>query len=235
MTLRFSLSSHSDRGRSPVQHDRFLQAPFDGGLLVAVMDGVGKRKEAGVASESVRCALEEYISRNAQVAKETPVSALHQASARAIASLAHTVGATTCTALLLLEDGRAAVGHIGDCVAFRCREGVLSLLAKPDRSEEGLRTHSLHREVTGPRTATAGWRAWMEKPSEPGDVYLLASDGCWESVRTAGLKRTLTAPEPWERAAEDLVRASLDAGSTDNITVVLVRVELPGREALPEA
>jgi protein phosphatase len=224
MTLTFRLSTWSSQGQRAEQNDRLLQAPFPGGLLVAVMDGVGKHKHAGVAAEAVRRALDEYITQNASVARETPVSALYQASARAISALADTLGSTTCTALLLLEDGRVAVGHAGDCVAFHCRAGEFAVLTPLDQSEEGHCTRALQRETPGRRTAS-DWRAWMDKPAEPGDAYLVASDGCWQGVGQEELKRTLMAPEPWDRAAEDLVRAALASGSTDNSTAVLVRVE----------
>ncbi len=226
MTLTFSLSAWSSQGQRSEQNDRLLQAPFAGGLLVAVMDGVGKHKHAGVAAEAVRRALDEYIAQNDSVARETPVSALHQAAARAISALVDTLGSTTCTALLLLEDGRVAVGHVGDCVAFHCRAGELSVLTPLDQSEEGHCTQALQRETPG-RSSASHWRAWMDKPAEPGDVYLLATDGCWQGVGQEELKRTLTASDPWERAAEDLVRAALAAGSTDNSTAVLVRVGEP--------
>lgn len=101
---------------------------------MAVMDGVGKHKHAGVASKAVRRALDEYIAQSANVARATPVTALHQASARAIAALVDTLGSTTCTTLLLLEDGRIAVGHVGDSAAFRCRAGELSVLRQQHRA-----------------------------------------------------------------------------------------------------
>jgi protein phosphatase len=226
MTLTFSHCAWSSQGQRSEQNDRLLQAPFAGGLLVAVMDGVGKHQHAGVAAEAVRRALDESIAQNVSVFRETPVSALYQASARAISSLVDTLGSTTCTALLLLEDGRVAVGHVGDCRAWRCRAGELSVLTPLDQSEEGHCTQALQRENPG-RRAASGWRAWMDTPAEPGDVYLLATDGCWQGVGQEELKDRLMAPEPWDRAAEELVRAALAAGSTDNSTAVLVRVGEP--------
>jgi protein phosphatase len=222
MTLGFSHCAASSQGARAEQNDRLLVAPFTGGLLAAVMDGVGKHKHAGVAAEAVRRALEESIAQNAPVAHETPVTALHQAAAHALSALADTLGSTTCTALLLLEDGRVAVGHAGDCMALRCRSGVLSVLTPLDQSEDGHCTAALQRESPA---ASAAWRAWMEKPSEPGDVYLVASDGCWQGLGQEVLKQRLMAPEPWAGSAERLVRAALDAGSTDNSTAILVRVE----------
>lgn len=64
----------------------------------------------------------------------------------------------------------------------------------------------------------------------PGDVFLLASDGVYEHLRPRDIATILARyPEDLTAAARALVTAALSAGSPDNLTAQLVRID-----ALPE-
>lgn len=62
-------------------------------------------------------------------------------------------------------------------------------------------------------------------PIEPGDTILLCSDGLWNMVANAEIKKTIQTTTDLDRCCETLVSKANEAGGRDNITVVLVRVE----------
>ena len=59
---------------------------------------------------------------------------------------------------------------------------------------------------------------------EPGDMFLLCSDGLTGMVDDDEITAVLLG-RPFETAADDLIRLTLERGAKDNVTVVLVRVE----------
>jgi serine/threonine protein phosphatase PrpC len=61
---------------------------------------------------------------------------------------------------------------------------------------------------------------------EPGDVYLLCSDGLSGMVTDDNMARILSDADPdLDKKAERLIDAANENGGTDNITVILIRYE----------
>ena len=66
--------------------------------------------------------------------------------------------------------------------------------------------------------------AWVF-PVEGSDTFLLCSDGLTREVDEPSIAAILEAdPEP-QRAADSLVRAAVEAGGSDNVTVIVVTVQ----------
>jgi protein phosphatase len=121
------------------------------------------------------------------------------------------------------------VAHVGDSRIYRLRGGALQQLT---------RDHSLQAEL-----AAAGL-SWPHRnvitralgiPSnhtpdvsrvvlEPGDSFLLCSDGLYEVTPDAVLAELLGDAD-LDRAARALVEEALRRGASDNVTVVVVRVQ----------
>ncbi|HTA19452.1 MAG TPA: serine/threonine-protein phosphatase, partial [Polyangia bacterium] len=59
---------------------------------------------------------------------------------------------------------------------------------------------------------------------EPGDLYLVCSDGLWGAVPDPKMKAILRSTPDIEAACQLLIDAANEAGGPDNITSVLVRV-----------
>jgi serine/threonine protein phosphatase PrpC len=64
-----------------------------------------------------------------------------------------------------------------------------------------------------------------EHKVEPGDLYLMCSDGLSDMVADAEIGKILEMPVTLERRAQSLVDAANAHGGRDNITVLLVKVE----------
>ena len=140
----------------------------------------------------------------------------------------------TTVATLVVRDGRAVIGHVGDSRVYRARGGGLEALT---------RDHSLYEELVamgskvGPRSefphANVITRALGLKPpvrvdtrverARVGDVFLLCTDGLYDGVSPARMAAVLSAMAPRE-AARTLVEEAFANGSRDNITAVVVAV-----------
>ena len=59
-------------------------------------------------------------------------------------------------------------------------------------------------------------------PIQPGEKYLLCSDGLWESVRDEEIKEVLDSRLQTDQMADELIRRACKEGSDDNISVCLL-------------
>jgi protein phosphatase len=152
---------------------------------------------------------------------------------------------TTLTAALF--DGRSlAFAHVGDSRAYLLRDGdlrqlttdhtfVQTLIDEGRITEAESRVHP-HRNII--LKAVDG--VHDSEPDlfivdlEPGDRVMLCSDGCSGVLDGDDIARVL-AQGSVDFAAVELVRASLDAGSTDNVTVVAAEVVDAGAADDPES
>ena len=240
-------SALTDTGRRrPQNEDTFVCDP----PLFAVADGVGGAQAGEIASRLAATALEERPP--AALGEEVLAGLLQEANARiyghAITDPAAAGMGTVVTVLLVDEAaGTVAVGHVGDSRAYRLRNGVLEQLT-PDHSLVGelVRAGKLsteeaeqhpHRSVI---TRAIGTEPFVEVETltdvaEPGDLYLICSDGLTDMVRDGQIARLIAAAEnDPDTAAEALVAAANNAGGIDNITVVLFEIVDGEPEPIPE-
>jgi hypothetical protein len=63
---------------------------------------------------------------------------------------------------------------------------------------------------------------------QPGDTFILCSDGLHGLVKEPELKEI--AAKPIEAAADEFLRKALERGAPDNVTVIVARVEEEGSE-----
>jgi serine/threonine protein kinase len=68
-------------------------------------------------------------------------------------------------------------------------------------------------------------------PLQPGDKLLLCSDGLWDMVRDPEIQRVMRAPAPDPSQTGDaLIKAALDAGGEENVSVIVVHITEPRRQ-----
>ncbi len=60
---------------------------------------------------------------------------------------------------------------------------------------------------------------------QKGDLVLLCSDGLTDMITDAAVFASLTSHDKAQPAVDELIDKANEAGGTDNITVILVRVE----------
>jgi PPM family protein phosphatase len=227
----------TDAGRKRRRNeDSFVHDP----PLFAVADGMGGAQAGEVASRLAAAAFREFHDAD-DLDPEERVRAIIQEANRRIYERARDDAqasgmGTTITAALASGTG-VAVGHVGDSRAYRLHEGRLeqltedhSLVADLVRSgrltPEEADTHPQRSVITralgtDPEVDVDTFTA----EAEPGDVFLLSSDGLTTMVGDEEIAQAVSRADTLEQAAKTLVRAANRAGGEDNITVVLFKLE----------
>ncbi len=143
---------------------------------------------------------------------------------------------STVVAIATGEDATLFIGHVGDSRCYRLRGGGLdqltrdhslineALALKPDMSPKDLAQfpkNIVTRGIGMSPEVVVDIR--VEKP-EPGDLYLLCSDGLSGLVKEDLLLALLLDAEPQE-AAQRLVEEANSLGGTDNISAIVIRID----------
>ncbi|QZY29183.1 PP2C family protein-serine/threonine phosphatase [Nocardioides coralli] len=238
--MRLDYAAISDVGR--VRKDN-QDSGYAGPHVLAVCDGVGGAARGDIASSTAISALRRLDDGPAEGEHEDDLlgqvsGALHRAHVR-IGELVDdepALAGTSTTATVALFDGsRLAMGHVGDSRAYLLRDGELSQLTKDHTfvqtliddgqiTEEESRVHP-HRNLI--LKAIDGIHDLepdlFQLDVQPGDRLLFCSDGA-SGVLDADRLTDILGTGNADFAAVELVRASLDAGSNDNVTCIVADV-----------
>ncbi|MGH3039393.1 MAG: Stp1/IreP family PP2C-type Ser/Thr phosphatase [Gaiellaceae bacterium] len=208
--------------------------------LFAVADGMGGAQAGEVASRLAAAAFREFHDAD-RLAPDERLQAIIQEANRRIYERARAdsdvSGMGTTLTAALLTGGRLTVGHVGDSRAYRVRDGELEQLTE-DHSLVGdlMRSGRLTpEEADAHPQRSVITRALGTDPevsvdtltvdAEPGDLFLLCSDGLTTMVTDEDILSTLSASPTLDAAARELVQAANAGGGEDNVTVVLFGVE----------
>lgn len=241
-------AGRSERGPRSTNQD-YLFRDADVGLFV-VADGMGGHRAGEVASRLATETLAQFITattgRNDMTWPFAFDPALSPTANRLSAGIrlanrrVHDAGrgdpqlAGMGTTLVAALVGRShlVIGHVGDSRAYRLHNGELDQLTRDHTwvaavlgTDPGARRddHPLRHVLT----SGIGMRedvtpAITEQPVRSGDSWMLCSDGVHGFIRDNEISRALAADTPAE-AADRVVRAAIDAGSTDNATALVLR------------
>jgi protein phosphatase len=237
VSLRTAHLTHPGRKRRH-NEDSYVHEP----PLFAIADGMGGAKAGEVASGLAVEALqlrpdlsgdhEDYVVELIQEAnRRVHTRATEDAEASGM-------GTTMTVALVDADNERVTFGHVGDSRAYRIRNGELQQLTD-DHSLVGelIRSGKLTREeaeVHPQRSVIT--RALGTDPdvdvdtfvveTQPGDIYLLCSDGLSGMVSDAGILRIVADNRgDLQAAAKALIAAANRGGGDDNITVVVFALD----------
>jgi serine/threonine protein phosphatase PrpC len=245
MRLDVGYGTHQGRVR-PINQDsvgvfgpprRFLQRRSQPTLFV-VADGMGGHRSGEIASqtavESIRTAFFQEIEETspANALKSAIIAANEAVKARAARSPETTGMGTTIVAAATIEK-TVFFANVGDSrgylisrdkirqitedhslVAEQVRMGIIT----EDEALEG------HRNVI---TRAVGRREDLEvdifeEQWEPGDTFILCSDGLWDQVSESQMAMVLYEMEA-QPAARKLIEMAMTAQAPDNVSVVIVR------------
>jgi PPM family protein phosphatase len=241
MTFSLRYAAISDVGR--VRKDN-QDSGYVGPWLLAVCDGVGGAARGDLASSTAIGQLRKLDARPGEDMRGAVAGALHRANDR-IAELVDddpSLSGTSTTATMALFDGdKLTFGHVGDSRAYLFRGDEIRQLTKDHTfvqnlidegriSEEDARTHP-HRNlilkaIDGVHDIDADL---FDLEVQLGDRVLLCSDGASGVLDDGRLADILSMGTP-DYAAVELVRASLDAGTTDNVTCLVADVVEEGHQ-----
>jgi len=207
--------------------------------LFAVADGMGGAQAGEVASRLAAAVLQEV---NGEQLSRGAIAELIQEANRRVFQRSNEDAAasgmgTTLTVALVESSDTVAIGHVGDSRAYRVRDGRLEQLTE-DHSLVGemMRSGRLSaEEAEAHPQRSVITRALGTEPdvdvdtftveTQPGDVFLLCSDGLTTMVPDREILSLLDASGgDLERAARRLVEAANRSGGEDNITVVVFEI-----------
>jgi serine/threonine protein phosphatase PrpC len=237
----------TDTGRKRRRNeDSFVVAP----PLFAVADGMGGANAGEIASGLAVDTLREESS-DESAGEPFVVSLIQEANRRVYQRQSDDAAASgmgTTMTVALVEDGVVRIGHVGDSRAYLYRDGELRQLTE-DHSLVGELVRSgkisAQEAETHPQRSVIT-RALGTDPdvdvdtltidAQPGDVFLLCSDGLYSMVGTDKILDVLRRRrDDLDAAAKDLIGAANKRGGEDNITVVAFEIARSGEttERLP--
>jgi len=233
--LRLQFAAISDVGR--VRKDN-QDSGYAGPWLLSVCDGVGGAARGDIASATAIQQLRRLDEPPTEDLLGQVAGALHRAHDR-IGELVDedpSLNGTSTTATVALFDGtRLGMGHVGDSRAYLYRSGEITQLTKDHTFVQSLIDEG---RITEADARVHPHRNLILKAldgiheAEPdlfhiglaaGDRVLLCSDGASGALDDGRLADILSTGSP-DFAAVELVRASLEAGSSDNVTCIVADV-----------
>ena len=210
------------------------------GLVFVVCDGMGGHAAGQIASElACKTFIDVYLHHPAAEA-DAALKAGVIAANRFVTDVSRAIPArrgmgTTLSSLVLLQDQVCTV-QVGDSRIYRLRNGELiqmtvdhtwveemarSGMMSREEAENHPRKHMLTRAIGAEGDVVPD----VERHDlEPGDIYLLCSDGLINHVSDETIAQMLATHAPSE-AVWKLVGTALGNGGSDNCTVMVVRVD----------
>jgi serine/threonine protein phosphatase PrpC len=239
--VHFTAAAVSDRGRKrPSNEDAFGFSAEHGVYLVC--DGMGGAAAGEIASS---LAVEEMMRRLSvpagseqvpmpQVAEEAICAANQAIYTRAQRNHKLSGMGTTLVGVVAAE-GRVWVLNVGDSRCYRLRKRALqqltmdhSLVEEQVRLGRMTRPEALRSPLRNVITRALGTQNSVtpdifELDVEPGDLFLLCSDGLTRELSDPLIESLLGTDLPLDKLCARLVAAANKAGGHDNITCLLVR------------
>lgn len=243
--LKISIGQYSDKGRKETNqdfHGAMIPAePTLGlkGIALALADGISSSAVSRVAAESaVKGFLTDYyctsdswsVKTSAQRVISATNSWLHGQTRRNGAEVDKDKGYVCTLTVVVLKSATAHILHVGDARVYRVSGNALEQLTEDHRVVVSSQETYLGRALgMGPRVEID----YQAIPLEKGDVLVMATDGVYEHVEPRSVVQTIADnASDLDGAARRIVEKAFERGSTDNLTIQIVRVdELPDGEA----
>ena len=237
--MRIRFGSASDIGKARDRNeDSYLAEP----PVFAVADGMGGHKGGDVASSlAIQVLGGDALPSDGAELVERVREANRAVYERSSSDTAVEGMGTTMTATIA-GGGALRLAHVGDSRAYLLREGTLRRLTEDHTlvqrmvseghlTEEEASVHPQRSVIT--RVLGVEDRVQIDEGAvevRDGDRILLCTDGLTGMVSEGEIETILTrAPDP-QAAADQLVAAANEAGGLDNITVVVLDIEIDVEE-----
>jgi len=242
-SVRFDLPSQSHRSND------LMPSSFDSSNVVFIVaDGMGGQQAGEQASKMAVELIPKALARRMRPTEVDPRAiqgVIRDAVAEANQEILGCSGAVaefsnmgTTVVLALFRNNRVFVAGIGDSRAYRLRGGVLEQMTKDHSladalgeagtiSKEEIPHHKFKNVLylyLGSKDARSGPEDVRVLEVQPGDRFLLASDGLTGVVSDSELTRVLQTCDDPQRAARVLVDQALANDSKDNITSLVIHV-----------
>jgi protein phosphatase len=235
------------------QHNEDSFLVSDEAKLFLVADGMGGHAAGEIASKIAVDSISEFIVHTKEDDGTWPhaydehygratnrlMAALRLANTRVLEAMrkdARLRGMGTTVVAALADDSKMSVAHVGDSRAYLVRNGEMMRLTNDhswvfEQVQAGMLTeaeaekHPLRNVITralgGALSVTPDA---SEVEAQPGDVYLLCSDGLTGMVPEEEILRVVSEnSENLETACQTLIDLANERGGLDNVTAILVK------------
>ena len=236
MTLVVRAVAATDQGLVRSNNE---DAVFVGNRLLVVADGMGGLPAGELASDILVQALGtvDAMPESGEPLQDL-IGALQTANTQIEAAVADDDArdgmGTTVTAIMLSGD-RVAALNVGDSRCYLVRDGELTQLTRDDTYVQALvdqgvlsaadaRRHPQRALVTQAVQGGPFRPAGRMIPVQPGDRFLLCSDGLSDYVEDEVIEQTLLSNADRKTAAAELVHRTLENGAPDNVTVIVADI-----------
>jgi serine/threonine protein phosphatase PrpC len=253
--LEFAAKTHTGLVR-PQNEDAIALSPACGYAILA--DGMGGYNAgevaSGIATSILKESLEDGLNRLQDQLLSNRGRQIHHLMVESIQRANSAVveaariepeyqGMGTTLVAALFDQDKVTIAHVGDSRAYRFRQGELTQLTKD---------HSLLQEQIDAGLINPEWARFSQNKNlvtravgvdhemeveihdhntEPGDVYLLCSDGLSDMLAAEEIHDALAGwKSSLERACDVLVQRANDNGGHDNISVILIKVQSKNAE-----
>lgn len=239
--MKCEVWTHTDKGlRRESNQDSFL-TNFQLGLYL-VADGMGGHSGGEVASAMAAQAIEEFVSENEKKirsGKELLKAAVEYASASIFdhAQKETRLMGMGTTVIAALQRGKMLyLANVGDSRAYLYRSGDLWQITEDhslvnEQLRAGIMTSDQAESFVGRNviTRSVGYEREVvpelfERELQPGDNFLLCSDGLSGLVDDRLIAKTIEQSKP-EEIVFRCVDEALAAGGDDNVTVMFISVK----------
>lgn len=202
------------------------------GSLFALADGVSQCADGGLAARATLQALAlDYYATPETWAVAQSLDRLLIAHNRWLQANGGGQPLLTTLTALVLRGRRFTLAHVGDCRAYRWHADTLELLTEDHVWEQPGMQHVLKRALGLDQHLVVDY---LEGELHEGESFLLVCDGIWSVLGDHGIRSILQAEAEPTAACQALVSAAHLAGSQDNASALLVRIEQLPQSALAD-
>jgi len=237
--VHYTAAAVTDRGRKRPSNEDAFGFSVEHGVYV-VCDGMGGAAAGEVASslavdEMMRLLTHRSAENPLPAEAEQAVSAANQAILTRAERSRKLNGMGTTLVALLVNESHAWMVNVGDSRGYRLRNSRLeqitidhSLVEEQIRMGHMSRLEALRSPLRNVITRALGTQSSItsdifELEAEPGDLFLLCSDGLTRELSDPLIEAILRTEVSLNELCTRLVAAANQAGGNDNITCLLVR------------
>ena len=202
------------------------------GFLFAIADGVSQCADGGLAARTTLQALAlDYYATPQTWGVAQSLDRLLLAQNRWLQANGGGLPLLTTVSALVLRGQRFTLAHVGDCRVYRWHAGQLQRISEDHVWEQPGMQHVLKRAMGLDQHLVVDY---LEGELHEGESFLLVCDGIWSVLGDHGIRSILQAEAEPNAACQALVSAAHLAGSQDNASALLVRIEQLPQSALAD-
>lgn len=239
--LSVTIGQYSTQGRKADNQDfhgaLIPQEPLlrSKGIALAIADGISSSKVSHIASETtVKGFLSDYyctseawsVKTSAQCVLDASNSWLHAQSKRSPFRYEPDKGYVCTFSALIIKTTTAHLFHIGDSRIYKLSQQNIEQLTSDHRLHVSTEQSYLARALGKDAQLELDYSSFQ---INIGDIFFLATDGVYEYIESTQWPTIVKENNADLNAAAKLIaQAAYDAGSPDNLTIQIVRIdELP--------